>query len=551
MDANQQNSIESKLRWAWHQERRFIHIRGAFRTLIWFLALLATGFLIDWGLFAKVGLRANLGLPLLVISCVIFFWALWHEWLRHLKPFDPVHVSLAVERRHSGLNSLLVSYAQLDPAKADKATVSTELIGAMRDLAVVEARPLDFREIVDFGQLRKLLLVGVSLFLIFAVLSLRWREHVGVFLQRLAGSKVPYPTQTQLTSISGDMIVRVGDPAILNAKVGGVKPPEGRLFTRPAGSNASWKELPMKADEDPASYTREVKGLTSDLQYYVRIGDFRSEEHVIRVITAPQVVESRVDLQYPEYMRKDPTFLKDQLNLEVPEETKIIWSLTCTPPVKRCEVIIGDSTTDAKLDETGTRLQFEFTAKEAFKYTFRWTEREQAFKYDDVQYAVKVMPDAPPDVELLRPSANGLATVKKTLDISARASDDYGLDKAWLLYSVNGGEEVRKEILDCKGAPGQDITHKWKLSEAIANLKPPVQVAVAIEVADLHKDQANHKRRSSTRVITVVEQAVYMEWYKAEVAAQREELIRSRASEETSSTLIKAIKFQEDTQKPK
>ena len=53
MDPNQQTSIESKLQWAWRQERRFINIRGAFRVLIWFIGLLAIGFIIDWGLFAK------------------------------------------------------------------------------------------------------------------------------------------------------------------------------------------------------------------------------------------------------------------------------------------------------------------------------------------------------------------------------------------------------------------------------------------------------------------------------------------------------------------
>jgi len=548
MDANQQSSIESKLRWAWRKERRFIHIRGAFRVLIWLLALLAFGFLIDWGLFAKAGLRANLGTPLLVVSAVILCWAIWHEWLRHLKRFDPVHVSLAVERRHSGLNSLLVSYAQLDPSNADKTTVSTQLIGAMRDEAVVQAHPLDFREIVDFGQIKKLVVVGAGLFVLFAVLSIRWSDHVGVFFQRLAGSDVRYPTQTQIKGVSGDLTVRVGDSAFLNAKASGTLPPEGRLYTRLAGGEASWKELPMKADEDPGSYIRELKGLTGDLRYYVRVGDDRSEEHVIRVITAPQVVETKVTLDYPAYMNKTAS-TSDQLNLEVPEGTKVRWNLTCNPPVKRCEVIAGEHTFDAKLDGSGTGLEFELTAQEAIKYTFRWTEREKEFKYDDVQYAVKVVPDAIPEVELLRPGTNGLATVKKTLKITARASDDHGLDKAWLLYSINAGKEERVEIHDFKAAPGQEFTHEWKLIDAIPDLKPSAQVAIAIEVADLHPDTTTHKRRSSTRVLSIVEPEAYLEWYRAELAAQTEELKRSRDSEVTASTQVKAIKAQESEEK--
>ncbi|MSU26300.1 MAG: hypothetical protein EXS27_00075 [Pedosphaera sp.] len=550
MDANQQTSIESKLQWAWRQERRFINIRGAFRVLIWFIGLLAIGFIIDWGLFAKAGLRANLGIVLLVINVAILAWAVWHEWVRHLKPFDAVHVSLAVERRHSGLNSLLVSYAQLDPSNTDKTTVSTELIGAMRDEAVMQARPLDFREIVDFGQIKKLILVGVGVFLLFSVLSFIWSDHVGVFFKRLAGSDVRYPTQTQLKSVSGDLTVRVGDIAIINAKAGGALPPEGRLFTRAAGGKVSWKELPMKSDEDPASFSREVKGLVSDLRYYVRVGDDRSEEYFIRVITAPQVVATKVTIEYPGYMNKAAT-VSDQLNLEVPEGTKVRWNLTCEPPVKRCEVSIGERAFDAKLDASGTKLEFEHTAKEAFKYTFRWTEREKEFKYDDVQYGVRVVPDGIPEVELLRPTANGLATVDKTLKITARASDDHGLAKAWLLYSINAGKEERIEIKDFQGAPGQEFTHEWKLKKTIPDLKPPAQIAIAIEVDDLHPDKANRKRRSSTRVLTIVELEAYKEWFRAELAAQAEELKRSRDSEMASSTQVKAIKNQESDPKQK
>ncbi len=550
MDANQQISIESKLQWAWRQERRFINIRGAFRVLIWLIGLLAISFIIDWGLFVKAGLRANLGIVLLVVNGGIIAWAVWYEWRRHLKPFDAVDVSLAVERRHSGLNSLFVSYAQLDPSKADKTTVSTELIGAMRDEAVVQARSLDFREIVDFGQIKKLILVGAGVFLLFSALSFIWSDHVGVFFKRLAGSDVRYPTQTQLKSVSGDLTVRVGDIAIIKAEAGGALPPEGRLFTRPVGSKVSWKELPMKSDEDPASFSREVKGLVGNLNYYVRVGDDCSEEFVIRVITAPQIVATKVTIEYPGYMNK-PANASDQLNLEVPEGAKVRWNLTCNPAVKRCEVTIGERTFDAKLDASGTKLEFEHTAKEGFKYTFRWTEREKEFNYDDVQYAVRVVPDGIPEVELLRPTANGLATVNKTLKITARASDDHGLAKAWLLYSINAGREERVEIKDFQGAPGQEFTHDWKLNKAIPELKSPAQIAIAIEVADLHPDSATRKRRSSTRVLTIVEPEAYLEWYRAELAAQAEELKRSRDSEIASSTQVKAIKNQETDPKQK
>ena len=64
---------------------------------------------IDWGLFARTGMSVNIGIFLLFVNLAILGCVLWFEWLRYLKPFDPVVTSLEVEKRHPGLSSLVVS----------------------------------------------------------------------------------------------------------------------------------------------------------------------------------------------------------------------------------------------------------------------------------------------------------------------------------------------------------------------------------------------------------------------------------------------------------
>ena len=145
-------SIENRLHQAWQQEWRWYCIRGASRFVVWLIALLAVDFIIDWGLFAKTGMSGNIGIFLLLVNIAVLGWVLWHEWLRHLKPFDPIATSLDVEKRHPGLTSLLVSYTQLkDGPGEDQGNVSQALIDAMRDQAIEQSRPLDFKEIVDFN----------------------------------------------------------------------------------------------------------------------------------------------------------------------------------------------------------------------------------------------------------------------------------------------------------------------------------------------------------------------------------------------------------------
>lgn len=574
-------SIENRLHQAWQQEWRWYCIRGASRLVVWLIALLAVDFIIDWGLFAKTGMSGNIGLFLLLVNIAILGWVLWHEWLRHLKPYDPISTSLDVEKRHPGLTSLLVSYTQLkDGPGADQDNVSQALIDAMRDQAIEQSRPIDFKEIVDFGQLRNLLFMAGGVLLVFFILSIGWNDHFGTLLKRLTGRNAEYPTRTVVSGTTKDLTIRIGSDAIISATASRehVIPDAGRLFVREAGSEDPWKELPMKKVEgSDNSFSRELKDLTRDTDFYVRLGDNTAEKYRINVITAPRITSTRLALKYPDYMdRSDGT--SDQLNLEVREGTTVQWTLTCDTPVSSWEILVptewGASGGDekipeesgpdepspktaeeqeeskfraipAELDATGTTATVTLPIDKALRYSFRWVEKANGFKYEDVQYAVKVTADGLPDVDLLQPREAGYATAGKTVKMEAKGTDDVGLDKAWLVYSLNGADETKVEIFDFAGDTNKTFKYTWKLSESIKELKPNDRVSFAIEVADRHPDRETHVRRTSPRQMTIVTPETYLEWYRSEYGAQIEELKRSRNQELAAQKAVEQLKTEE------
>ena len=554
--------IEDRLRQAWRQERRFCHTRGASRLLIWICALIVIDFLIDWGIFFRTGMTTNVGFLLASVNAGVLLWVFWREWLRHLRPYNPVIVALDVESRHLELSSLLVSYTQLDETLAKQPHVSAELVEAMRGEAVTQTRKLDFREIVDFGQLTRLLVVAVVVVGFFGVLSVSWQKHLTALFQRLAGGDVDYPTNTQVVDVTGEVTVQFGDSTSIDANAEGVIPEDAEIFTRAAGSDDDWKALPMKkvrsdseaADsgekgEEKGSYTRKLEELTSDLEYYVRIGDDQSDPHRIRVISSPTIVETNVTITHPEYMG-DPAQTTDQLNVSVPEGSTLAWRLRCEPAVKSVKVTTeGEDlgSLDATIDETGKVLTFKLKADEAFKYTFHWTVRESGkdFEFDDVQHSVQVEADKIPEVELLRPGASGLATANKELKIAARATDDLGLSQAWLVYSLNDSDELRRPIHDFAGSDRDQLAYTWRLKDDIKDLKPGMRISMAIEVADRHPDQQKRLRRSATRHLTIVDFERYLAWYREELAAQRDEMKRARETEKQSAARVRELKDQE------
>ena len=139
-----------------------------------------------------------------------------------------------------------------------------------------------------------------------------------------------------------------------------------------------------------------------------------------------------------------------------------------------------------------------------FQIWFLWTEKDNGFKYDDIQHIVRVVPDRNPDIELVLPTADGVGTVKKTINILARVSDDHQLGAATLIYSLNGGEEKRKELPEITGT-NKDIRFSWPIAETIPELKPTDRLATRSQ----RPSPAAHINLSATRKLAILTQEQY------------------------------------------
>ena len=152
---NTNMTIEQQLRDTWKSERRFCHLRGVCRCVIWLGLLLLLGLIVDWGLLFKTRLPAAFSVLLGIGGLATMAWVLWRDWIRHLRPYNAKRVAVEVEGNHPELMSSLVSYTELD-AMASQSQASPELLEAMRDFAVRKSRQLKFSDIIDFSQLKML-----------------------------------------------------------------------------------------------------------------------------------------------------------------------------------------------------------------------------------------------------------------------------------------------------------------------------------------------------------------------------------------------------------
>ena len=568
MQNGYQSTIDDKLKEAWSKEQSFINTRGIFRSLIWIISLIITSFIIDILIWKGIGDGNSHGLWLSIINLIVIGIILKKEWLDHRKKYDPVRTALQVESKNPGLSSILITYTELS-LDSSKTNTSPEIIEAIKEKANEKTESIDFQEIVSWGQIKKILIVCGSIILLFAGMSIKWNQQVGILFQRLAGVDTNYPTETNIEKILiDDQIINIGESfkvksgGSLNIKVitSGVTVSSAQLYSRIKGAE-EWNSNPYQMDamsNDKLNYERRWEDITEDQEFYVKANDDKSKTFEIQVIKQPSYTY-QVERVFPSYINQKPETL-EELNMDAPQGTELKWTITSSSKVKAMEVRIGEEEKlNAEISDDGKTITFSKKADKAFNYSFLWTEGQSGkdFQYVDVQNSIKVIEDTLPEIQLISPSSDGLATTKKNLNLNFKGTDDYGLGKAHLIYSVKRDEAksdgeseiVRKEIHNFEGNSSGSHTFSWKVADDIDELKAGDQISYQVEVQDLFPGEKKHIRQSATRKISIVTPERYLQWYRSELASQQDEIKRARDSEETASTEVKQLRQQESEEK--
>ena len=568
MQNGYQSTIDDKLKEAWSKEQSFINTRGIFRSLIWIISLIITSFIIDILIWKGIGDGNSHGLWLSIINLIVIGIILKKEWLDHRKKYDPVRTALQVESKNPGLSSILITYTELS-LDSSKTNTSPEIIEAIKEKANEKTESIDFQEIVSWGQIKKILIVCGSIILLFAGMSIKWNQQVGILFQRLAGVDTNYPTETNIEKILiDDQIINIGESfkvksgGSLNIKVitSGVTVSSAQLYSRIKGAE-EWNSNPYQMDamsNDKLNYERKWEDITEDQEFYVKANDDKSQPFEIQVIKQPSYTY-QVERVFPIYINQKPETL-EELNMDAPQGTELKWTITSSSKVKAMEVRIGEEEKlNAEISDDGKTITFSKKADKAFNYSFLWTEGQSGkdFQYVDVQNSIKVIEDTLPEIQLISPSSDGLATTKKNLNLNFKGTDDYGLGKAHLIYSVKRDEAksdgeseiVRKEIHNFEGNSSGSHTFSWKVADDIDELKAGDQISYQVEVQDLFPGEKKHIRQSATRKISIVTPERYLQWYRSELASQQDEIKRARDSEETASTEVKQLRQQESEEK--
>ncbi|MCA1651003.1 MAG: hypothetical protein LC753_12225, partial [Acidobacteria bacterium] len=205
---------------------------------------------------------------------------------------------------------------------------------------------------------------------------------------------------------------------------------------------------------------------------------------------------NRIDVRYryPAFTGLPPRDQKDAGDIYAPAGTQVRLEIHTSKVVSAGSLALRRGR-GLGLRGTGTQvLEADLVLSADDSYRVQLTDGDGLHSSHDTEYFIRVMDDRPPDVRILRPSADQHITPLEEVSIEARADDDYGIAAFELVYSAAGGPERTVPFTRTSGTDVARVGSHMLAAEALS-----VQPGDVIAYYARARDVSRGKRSTETK----------------------------------------------------
>jgi len=284
-------------------------------------------------------------------------------------------------------------------------------------------------------------IAAVALFALLAMLIGGPREWGYGSRHLLLGAAIPRDAVPErLIDVKpGNATVRRNSDLAIVARMQGFTPDNAAVFVR-FDDEQRWQQAPMLAQADRdgrEAWAFKLYALRGPLHYYVTAGNTRSAEHKIGVADLPKIEKVRLTYSYPQWTGLPSSTDEEQRDIRAVATTQVKVEVFADRALDAPALVVdGKAALISAAGNTGTG---NVTVDKPGTY-FIGAKVLDEFVALTEDYAIEVIADEKPSIEIVKPGRDWRATNIEEVPVQVRAADDFRLQDVELRYAVNGGK---------------------------------------------------------------------------------------------------------------
>jgi len=384
----------------------------------------------------------------------------------------------------------LLDYVEPD---ADPMPAAPGLVDALAADAEERARPLDFRSLVPWRELRPyaaLLLGFAALIVVLLIVS----SEARIAALRLFLVRVGY---TQVEVSRGDQTLKVGSDLTVQATLTGRPVSHAELQYRPAGSAEGWTAVSLvppdlesaKPPKLLGTLETTLKDCRDDLEYRVVAGPVESPIYHLTIVRPLVLKGVEATIEPPAYTRRPPAVVKEG-NFKAIAGSQVRFHIALDREPSAARLLLSPAGTTVPLAIDGNTLTGELASVEKdLEYQID-AEAADGMRLENApRFRIEVVPDRKPTVRFLKLKEQIEVTPTTEVHMKIEATDDFGLSAVGIVYQVGSGP---KQTLLLRRDPDQPTSLKAEAVLALEDHEVTYQEGVTYYAfaEDNHPDPA-------------------------------------------------------------
>ena len=264
----------------------------------------------------------------------------------------------------------------------------------------------------------------------------------------------------------GSTTVPRGSDQVIIATVQGFESDKAELLIRKSIS-AQFEHIPMVFNNDTKIFEGMLFDLPGSIDYFVESGGVKSDVFTMHAADLPYVKQLEMEYVFPGYTGLAPRKIENGGDIAVLQGTQVRVRITPTMKSPSGRIMLDGGTVINLAPEGDVFTGTIPVSKDGFYRIELQGGPENKLVNASPQYTIDVLEDQAPTVSIAKPGRDSTASPIEEFAIEARADDDFGVRQLELVYSVNGGPEQTKKLIDASGRALPEISaaHTFYLEE--------------------------------------------------------------------------------------